>query len=369
MKIKNFMYTNIVKRVNTKNLGLLILTKNFTKNFSSGSVSSTNCNKNTSLNSNTSNKHDPSVPSQPQSESNTTSSKINTDIKYKFNFGFIKIPHYSKRDKGGEDALTTHDGMLAVADGVGGWNDVGVDPAKYSNELCTNIKREFLKSGHQNYGHLKKIFIEAVNQTRAIGSCTFVMCTLDLEKEYLHALNMGDSGYMLVRGKSSQNENLTSNKALNSILSKSSLTQTDNKNSKISDIFDIIARSEEQQHSFNFPYQVGSTGDDPNQSETFIHQFKENDILILATDGLWDNLYEYQILNILQRFYNPTNGKLQDPNIVAKQIGEYCERTSLDERWKSPFCMRSGGLYLGGKPDDITIIVAQIVRNEINPKF
>lgn len=26
--------------------------------------------------------------------------------------------------------------ILAVADGVGGWNDVGIDPAKYSRELC-----------------------------------------------------------------------------------------------------------------------------------------------------------------------------------------------------------------------------------------
>jgi protein phosphatase PTC7 len=356
--MKNFTFSNIIKKVNTKNLGLLILTKNFTKNFSS--VPPTNSNENNILNTNSNS----SQPSQPESESQTTHSKINSNIKYKFNFGFIKIPHYSKRDKGGEDALATHEGMLAVADGVGGWNEVGVDPAKYSNELCANIKREFLKSGHQNYAHLKKIFIEAVNQTRAMGSCTFVMCTLDLEKEYLHALNMGDSGYMLVRGKS-QNENITPNKALNSILNKNNPTQ----NNKISEIFDIIARSEEQQHSFNFPYQVGSQGDDPNQSETFIHNFKENDILILATDGLWDNLYEYQILNILQRFYNPTTNKLQDPNIVAKQIGEYCERISLDERWKSPFCMRSGGLYLGGKPDDITIIVAQIVRNEIIPKF
>jgi len=23
-----------------------------------------------------------------------------------------------------------------VADGVGGWNEVGIDPAKYSKELC-----------------------------------------------------------------------------------------------------------------------------------------------------------------------------------------------------------------------------------------
>ena len=30
--------------------------------------------------------------------------------------------------------------LLAVADGVGGWNDHGVDPAKYSRELCRHIE-------------------------------------------------------------------------------------------------------------------------------------------------------------------------------------------------------------------------------------
>ena len=30
--------------------------------------------------------------------------------------------------------------LLAVADGVGGWNDHGIDPAKYSKELCRHVE-------------------------------------------------------------------------------------------------------------------------------------------------------------------------------------------------------------------------------------
>jgi serine/threonine protein phosphatase PrpC len=38
--------------------------------------------------------------------------------------------------KGGEDAYYIEDKILVVADGVGGWNSQGIDPAKYAKELC-----------------------------------------------------------------------------------------------------------------------------------------------------------------------------------------------------------------------------------------
>ena len=45
-----------------------------------------------------------------------------------------------KKDTGGEDAWYNSDFILAVADGVGGWNRHGVDPAKFSRKLMTNIE-------------------------------------------------------------------------------------------------------------------------------------------------------------------------------------------------------------------------------------
>mgnify|MGYP001808067746 CR=1 FL=1 len=46
------------------------------------------------------------------------------------------IPHPDKVAKGGEDAYYANENLLAVADGVGGWNNHGVDPSKYSKTLC-----------------------------------------------------------------------------------------------------------------------------------------------------------------------------------------------------------------------------------------
>ena len=51
---------------------------------------------------------------------NQTVNQFKTKINYIFNSGVVKIPHDSKKDKGGEDAYAVHDGMICVADGVGG---------------------------------------------------------------------------------------------------------------------------------------------------------------------------------------------------------------------------------------------------------
>ena len=60
------------------------------------------------------------------------------------------IPHIDKRDKGGEDALfvTKDYSVIAVADGVGGWNKKGVDPALFSNELTGRFKDSYHNLRH-----------------------------------------------------------------------------------------------------------------------------------------------------------------------------------------------------------------------------
>ena len=57
----------------------------------------------------------------------------------RFEVGISMNPHPAKREKGGEDAATITENFIALADGVGGWADSGVDPAKYSRQLCKNI--------------------------------------------------------------------------------------------------------------------------------------------------------------------------------------------------------------------------------------
>ena len=44
-------------------------------------------------------------------------------------------------------------------------------------------------------------------------------------------------------------------------------------------------------HGFNYPMRVGSEGDNPIEAKMHEHHIKENDLFIIASDGLWDNVY------------------------------------------------------------------------------
>ena len=49
------------------------------------------------------------------------------------------IPHDDKRFRGGEDSADSNAHVLAVADGVGGWANRGVNPGLFSGELTAAI--------------------------------------------------------------------------------------------------------------------------------------------------------------------------------------------------------------------------------------
>ena len=101
-------------------------------------------------------------------------------------------PHELKLHKGGEDACAVSTSTLAVADGVGGWADSGIDPAIYSRQLCKNILK------HQPITICpKELLIKAAVDNKEIGSATCVVCVLT--GNTLRTANLGDSGYMLVR--------------------------------------------------------------------------------------------------------------------------------------------------------------------------
>ena len=139
---------------------------------------------------------------------------------------------------------------------------------------------------------------------------------------------MGDSGYLILR--------------------KSGL-----------DLIEIF-KTKEQTHSFNFPRQVGTSGDDPATGDDNVHEVKDRDIVILASDGLWDNLFNVKVIELVKPFIRGTDGIL-DPTLVAEIIAKEAERYSHMQNYTSPFAKHAREHfydYKGGKPDDITVVVA-----------
>ena len=107
------------------------------------------------------------------------------------------IPHPDKAYKSGEDAVYCDDYFLTVLDGVGGWNEVGVDPGIFSKQLVKLIVSEYRANNKQA---LVEILVEAVKKTNVKGSITAVLAKLDdKQPNILHTCNLGDSGYAIFR--------------------------------------------------------------------------------------------------------------------------------------------------------------------------
>lgn len=258
----------------------------------------------------------------------------------------------------GEDAFAVAENdyqiVLGIADGVGSWRSNGIDPSGFSRSLMRNLEKVVI--GEQEGSHkgilgkfimgtstidpptgtlsaiamLKSAFWKMVKEyhsgrEKPFGSSTACILSMDKATGELDACNLGDSGYMLIR---------------------------DNR---------ILVRSVPQQHRFNAPYQLaltpeGDIHDCSPMAATESIQLEKDDILILATDGLWDNLFDQDIIS--EELLIKSDLKKSVENLVKKT------RIAASQKdYESPFCIearKSGLKRLGGKMDDITIVVAKV---------
>ena len=160
--------------------------------------------------------------------------------------------------------------MVAVADGVGGWATQGVDPGIYSRKLCSGAL-DLVKANAEAY--LKDpqgLMKESWSLVQELGSSTLVLLTLPQDEPKIHVSMVGDSGYLILRNSSSDT------------------TQPE---------FNLQFESQPQQKGFNFPYQLGwaENGDSPEDAIQSSHLVKDGDLLILGTDGVFDNLSGDQV--------------------------------------------------------------------------
>ena len=54
-------------------------------------------------------------------------------------------------------------------------------------------------------------------------------------------------------------------------------------------------------YSFNFPFQCGTGSDLPYDAHNVKHKIMENDVIVMASDGLFDNMYEADIVECVER--------------------------------------------------------------------
>eukprot|EP01132_Coremiostelium_polycephalum_P005511 gene5511-6865_t len=250
---------------------------------------------------------------------------------YHFYSGVCVIPHPNKRHKGGEDAyfISQDRKVLGVADGVGGWGDVGIDPSEYSNSLMqgskiasnsSTINRDPLSIMEQGY-----IFSQDV---KGSSTCCIIVLSSNTTTDHLLSANLGDSGFLIIRNS------------------------------------EVIFRTREQQHAFNMPFQLGTQSiDRPIHSVTSTLPVEEGDLIVLGTDGVFDNLFDSEILEIGEK----SRG---DPQQIARMIAKRAFEVGCSTTIETPFSRNAnnnGYIYNGGKLDDITVIVGIVSEGPVKP--
>lgn len=225
-----------------------------------------------------------------------------------FIFGNCLIPHPNKADRGGEDALFTSDEInaLGVSDGVGSWYSRGVDPGIYARELM-RLTEVAIQAG-------KLDPVQALRQAYAGNKerGTATACVALLDDGQLNSVNVGDSGFIILR------------------------------------VSQVIQSRQITIHSFNFPFQLGQgSPDQPEDGVVAGIKLKPEDIIVMATDGLWDNLFEEQVAELVV--------EQSDMSKLAKNIAEEARFAATEPGRKTPWS------DVGGKLDDITVVTALVV--------
>ena len=159
-----------------------------------------------------------------------------------------------------------------------------------------------------------------------LGSSTACILCLHGSEGMLVAANLGDSGFLILRdGK-------------------------------------VFFRSPSQQHRFNMPFQLGPYGsslDNPEQAEQFEIVVELGDIIVLGTDGVFDNTFDEEIALVI----NTAVKARATPAQMAKAVALLARKHAEDPDFQSPFSMEAakvGFNFNGGKMDDITVIVSVV---------
>ena len=272
--------------------------------------------------------------------------------------GVCVLPHPLKIKTGGDDAhfVTAH--SLGIADGVGGWAAHGVDPAVFARSLMLYCHKATTQE-HDPYkilctGH------EAMRKTKIRGSstaCVFSTTSTptkddpaqakqeeeeeqkeeeqqkDQDKEQeqenqqemgFAVANLGDSGFMVVRGD------------------------------------EVLHRSIAQQSGFNVPFQLGpESHHTPQNADLYYGKLRAGDLVIMGTDGLFDNLYDHEIVEELRR-----NVESAEPTYLARLLAHAAQERAHTAGIVTPWYKAMEKLGIKGlpcgKPDDITVVVSVV---------
>lgn len=237
------------------------------------------------------------------------------------------------------DKLTT----IGVADGVSSWARMGIDSGLFSWELMRCCEEAIAKNAADGPSRaLRAGYLDMIRRGRQapLGSTTACLASLDRLDGEIVVANLGDSGALMARQIGGHGP--TAGR------------------------FDTVLATKEQVHSFNCPFQLMispngasgvSHGDAPSSCDEYRLKAQDGDLIILGTDGLFDNLWRARILEVLAEMRGAPPGK------IAERLCRLAYESSVSIGVSVPFsamAREAGFNHQGGKPDDITVLVARV---------
>ncbi|CAK9440953.1 uncharacterized protein LODBEIA_P48220 [Lodderomyces beijingensis] len=252
--------------------------------------------------------------------------------------------------KAGDDTMLVSPSVLAIADGVSGWESDGslANSGIWSRSIVETFSRLMTeyKISHSPH-HLKRRDIEEIlddsflhtshlmDLQKLSGSSTLILGMISGDRILM--ISVGDSKIFIIR---------------------------ENK---------IIATNKEEMGEGFCPTQIGTNTMSKMPSDfAWIESFKlqENDYIVVCSDGITDNLYEEEIVSYISEFVNVKKNNLKTVAnkllIKAKEVAfdDYAY-TPYNEKVNSVLNKNSGSTHhsCGGKVDDMSIVVAKVVLN------
>ncbi|QLL33367.1 hypothetical protein HG536_0E02780 [Torulaspora globosa] len=239
------------------------------------------------------------------------------------------------------------DAYAGVADGVGGWAEHGYDSSAISRELCLAMNEFSSVAGSQKDGGVSpKQLIEMGyrrirdEQTVKVGGTTAIAAHFKPNGS-MEVANLGDSWCGVFR------------------------------NAK------LVFKTEFQTVGFNAPYQLAIIPEEmlkearrkggsfiqnsPSDADEYNFQLAKGDVVVLATDGVTDNISYEDI----QLFLRDNEQKISsDLLAVSQDFVSKVAKLSKDPNYPSVFAQEisklTGKDYRGGKEDDITVVMVRV---------
>eukprot|EP00931_Biecheleriopsis_adriatica_P091781 TRINITY_DN6565_c0_g1_i1.p1 TRINITY_DN6565_c0_g1~~TRINITY_DN6565_c0_g1_i1.p1 ORF type:complete len:489 (+),score=112.61 TRINITY_DN6565_c0_g1_i1:54-1469(+) len=287
--------------------------------------------------------------------------------------GASQLPHPEKAHGRGEDSLfmCPTGSAAGVADGVGEWHwRFGLDPRAFADELMSGARlageRTDSQCGLTASDRASMMLSEGYESTSSFGSSTALVAALEPRGgTTLGVANLGDSGLRVLRWSGAENPGVH-----------------------------VAHRTYEQQHSFNCPYQLSrlpkekdfeklraegfgslvqavqksknTKQDMPCHADMYDFEVQEGDLLLLGTDGVFDNLHDHEVCQLAHRPLEVFSQRRVDPARLANAFAAAAHCRSEDCGARTPFSVnaRQAGIHRsGGKMDDITVVAAWVVRS------